>query len=422
MGTLLLLTAIAGSRVVINEVMANPAGGTGALQPEDRNEFVELYNPGPVSVDLWNWTIDDGDSRDVLVPWQDPSVLDSNPSVIINTTWLRPGGFAVVLDSEYAAPNPEGGYVRPYAFGDSTLLLTTGNTTIGNGLAVTDPLVLTSPYGDTSTFGMPFSPNESLPCNPGDGLSWERIRAQDPDTIDNWLVCLDSNGSTPGAGNSILSFVDLAVDTLVLTDPAAIEPDAALPVLFRVANAGFAVADGWTLSLFVDRNGNEQADPSEQSERFSGWPLEPGRDTALTATLTCPQTRTDIWTVLSCPADRDSSNDRRRITVDPGGGQHLLTLVTSSFSPDGDGFEDELEVVCNLPERGTRLKVVVFDLGGRAVRTLFDDRPDSDQTSVRWDGRNDEGKRVPVGVYAVWLEHKATGSTLTEKLPVVLCR
>lgn len=417
-----MLLAVTASRVVVNEVMANPAGATGALQPEDRNEFVEIYNPGPVAVDLWNWTIDDGDSRDVLVAWQDPSVLDANPTLLINTTWLRPGGYAVVLDSEYTAPNPEGGYVQPYAFGDGTLLLTTGNTTLGDGLAVTDPLILASPYGDTSTFGTPFTPGDSLPCNPGDGISWERIRPERPDTADNWTTCLDPAGATPGAPSSILSFTDLAIDTLVLAEPAHLKPGSPLPVLLRVANPGFTTASGWSVFLFLDHDGNGQPDPSGMLDSLDGWPFAPGEDSVLSVSLTCPRTRTDLWSAVACPDDRDSTNDRRRITIDPAGAERLLSLVTSGFSPDGDGFEDELQVVYRLPESGEHLRIAVFDLAGRAVRTLFDGRPVSDQGMVSWDGRDGAGNRMAAAVYAVWLESRTRSSTRTEKLPAVLYR
>ena len=40
---LLVLVLISG-RIVVTEVMPNPAGSSGAREPEDRNEFVELHN------------------------------------------------------------------------------------------------------------------------------------------------------------------------------------------------------------------------------------------------------------------------------------------------------------------------------------------------------------------------------------------
>ncbi|MBS4015303.1 MAG: lamin tail domain-containing protein, partial [Candidatus Latescibacteria bacterium] len=47
------------SRIVINEVMANPRGVTGAGYPEDRNEFVELFNVSQETVDVCGWRITD---------------------------------------------------------------------------------------------------------------------------------------------------------------------------------------------------------------------------------------------------------------------------------------------------------------------------------------------------------------------------
>ncbi len=44
---------VATDHVVINEVFANPAGN------EAGNEWVEIYNPSPVAVDLTGWTIVD---------------------------------------------------------------------------------------------------------------------------------------------------------------------------------------------------------------------------------------------------------------------------------------------------------------------------------------------------------------------------
>ncbi|MEO0023092.1 MAG: lamin tail domain-containing protein [candidate division WOR-3 bacterium] len=58
-----LLAALILSRIVVTEVMSNPAGADGARYPEDRNEFVEVYNAGSRAVDLFNYRISDGDAE-----------------------------------------------------------------------------------------------------------------------------------------------------------------------------------------------------------------------------------------------------------------------------------------------------------------------------------------------------------------------
>jgi flagellar hook assembly protein FlgD len=100
----------------------------------------------------------------------------------------------------------------------------------------------------------------------------------------------------------------------------------------------------------------------------------------------------------------------------------LFDLALSSFSPDGDGFEESLAVFYHLPEAKGTLKVMVFNLAGRQVATLFSGRPPAANGVVGWDGRNSFGDRAPFGVYAVCVEYRSSGTTRTEKLPVVLLR
>jgi hypothetical protein len=45
------------------------------------------------------------------------------------------------------------------------------------------------------------------------------------------------------------------------------------------------------------------------------------------------------------------------------------------------------------------VRLVVYDVAGRRVRTLVDERRRANIYSVSWDGRNDQGQRVASGVY-----------------------
>ena len=418
----LLLALFASSPLIITEVMANPKGTSEAHGPEDRNEFVEIYNAGTESIDLYDWVIDDGDSPDRLVAWANPALLDSNPTVIINYTWLAPGRYAVVLDSEYLDPNPVGGYVRPYRFGDSTLILTTRNTTIGNGLAAADPLSLISPYGDTaSTFGTPADTTDSLPRDAGDGFSWERIHSDRPDAAPNWMVSVDSSGSTPGRANSVSSIIDLAVTGLAIELGAQLEPGRPLVCSVLVANRGTVVTEDWRLIVWLDANGNKMPDPTEVIAVFPGLPVAPDSSMSRACRLVCPEVTTELWARVEAPADRDTSDNSCRLNVTPGGG-HLLSLGLSSFSPNGDGREDSLPIFCRLPGSGGKLAVTVFNLAGRRCRSVFTGDAPGSSCRLDWNGRDDAGRTLPTGIYVVLLEYRLHGSTFTDKLPVVLER
>jgi hypothetical protein len=421
----LLFALLAASRVVITEVMANPKGKAGAHFPEDRNEFIELYNPSNSAIDLNGWSIDDGDAVDELTKWTDSTVLAGDASLRINQTWLSPGCYAVVLDPEYTDSAAVGGYVRPYRFGDSALILTVGNTTLGNGLATTDPVTLVSSsaysYEDTSTFGTPSDPTDSIPCDPGDGISWERIDVGGADAVSNWMACRDTAGCTPGAANSSTTFLDLAVTGIALTDSTTTKPGEPLFATVTVANSGFRVTDTWNLIVFLDRNGNAMPDAGEYDTMLAGRPLRRGQDTTLTVRLTCPAVKTDLCARLAGPDD-DATNDFARLTITPGGSDRMFDLNLSSFSPDGDGFEDSLAVLYRLPEPKGTLKITVYNLGGRPVATLFSGRPPDQRGVVCWSGLSSSGAQVPTGIYAVCIEYRNGGTTRTEKLPVVLLR
>lgn len=421
---ILLVTVLGVSPVVITEVMANPRGGTGAHGPEDRNEFIEVYNISGRSVDLLDWSLDDGDSRDRLVPWMDSSILGSGESLVIGTTWLLPGRYAVILDSEYTDTSPAGGYVRPYRFGTGALILTTGNTTLGNGLAGNDPIVIASPYGDTATFGTPFDTTDRIPRDPGDGRSWERVNLEQPDAADNWAVCPDSLGCSPGAPNAVSRYRDMAVMAVNLLDTAILQPRQPVHVAVCIRNAGRMQCEGWSLIAWLDRNLNERMDPQETVAELRGLPVYPRTDTVLVITFGCPEMPTDLWVRVLFAEDGDTTNNRFRLTVRPGRGRGLLNLLFAGFSPNGDGFEESLPVLVRLPAPKGRLRVEVFDLAGRRVATLTRAgfRPESEDVRLCWNGRRYDGERLPAAVYAVWVYYEYAGQVISEKTPVILRR
>ncbi len=425
MGTAVLLVLVTASRIVVTEVMADPKGITGSRYPEDRNEFVELYNVSDSAIDLLDWTIDDGDAVDRLRAWTDSTILNAG-SLRLGTTWLDPGCYAVVLDPEYTDTAALGGYEQPYRIGPGALILTVGNTTIGDGLENNDPVTLVSSstygYGDTSTYGTPADTADSIPCDAGDGISWERIDVSGPDTVSNWMACTDTAGCTPGAANSSTTFLDLAVTGIALADSTTMKPGEPLTAAVNVANPGFRDADTWSLSLFLDDNGNASPDAGEYDTIIIGLPLRGGEETTLTVRLTCPTAKTDLWARLMCDEDCDSTNNRMRLTITPGGSERLFVLDRSRFSPGGDGFEESLAVLYHLPEAKGTLKVMVFDLGGRQVATLFSGKPPDASGVVYWNGLSSSGARAPTGIYAVYAEYGYSGGNRTEKLPVVLLR
>ena len=81
-----------------------------------------------------------------------------------------------------------------------------------------------------------------------------------------------------------------------------------------------------------------------------------------------------------------------------------LTISPDPFSPDGDGMEDVTIIQVRAPVTSGRLRVWIFDVLGRRVRTLAENRFTSAAVSVVWDGRNDHGAVVRMGIYIIYLQ------------------
>jgi len=230
------------STVCINEVMSNPLGSSGAGSPEDRNEFIEVFNTGPDTVNLNGWEITDFDfdAVDKIVPFY---ALSGDSSAIV-----LPGEFALILDPEYL---DSGENYMSYGI-PSCVLLTVGDSAIGNGLATTDPIALISSFGDTvSTY--------YNPSNPGDGISIERVYPYSGDIPENWKACEDSSGSTPGRQNSVYSAPDFSLDSLwVLGNNVSV----------LLVNSHDLALSG-TIEVFDDENRNRILDAGELIKTFN---------------------------------------------------------------------------------------------------------------------------------------------------------
>lgn len=409
-----LLAALILSRVVITEVMSNPAGANGAQYPEDRNEFVEVYNAGNRAVDLFNYRISDGDAEDVIRAWTDSLILIRYPNVLIGSTWLKPGGYAVILDPEYTDQEGQGGFIQPYQFADSTLILTVGNTTIGNGLAVNDPVSIYG-YEDTTTFGTPHNLSDGFPFNPGDGCSWERIDITGPDEPDNWGICPDSAGCSPGRQNAVAMRVDVALTKLEILDANPPGAGEVFHLGAGVRNQGYVSSPPGNLQLLYY--------PEDLIQEMILPVMSPRQESLFVFEIEMPSVPKEIWARAVVPGDRDTGNNLARITVNPKMGTALLILQNPSFSPDGDGFEDSLLIRYRLPEPGGRLRMRIFNLGASIVRILVDTKTVSESLGlICWDGRQDNGQPAPAGIYLVVLDYYRGAGRLRSKLPVVLIR
>jgi hypothetical protein len=274
--TMLGAGAINAQTIVINEVMSNVRGtDSGVGSPGDRNEFIEIFNSADDTVDLSSYRISDLDATDVIVPWTDSLILDVD--VIFGTTLLAPHRYAVILDPEYT-DSGDGTQYQPYDFPAQTLVVTVGNTTLGDGLSATDPVVLIDASDDTvSSYGTPGDMNDNIPFDPGDGVSAERVSPFVIDHEMNWIGCADSAGCTPGGPNSTYSSseVTIPLSGFYLT-PQAVEPHEQVTISALVQNQTEDTAAGVSVDFFFDEGWDSACTESEIIQTiFIAEPIPP---------------------------------------------------------------------------------------------------------------------------------------------------
>ncbi len=180
---------------IITEVMLDPLGPeSGSLSPGDRNEFIEIYNPGSDTIDMAFYKIKDNAEIDSIVPFYE--ITRYYPHVV-STTKIPPKSYGIIMDAEYVI---EGENFLPYDLPPGISVMKTADTDIGNGLSANDTIWLIHRSGQAvSTFGV----GPGFPLRSKDGISFERKYYFGPDHADNWRYSEDPQGHTIGRINSV---------------------------------------------------------------------------------------------------------------------------------------------------------------------------------------------------------------------------
>jgi len=106
-----------------------------------------------------------------------------------------------------------------------------------------------------------------------------------------------------------------------------------------------------------------------------------------------------------------SINDRDEIAFVAGGDVYLAVPAAPSVASAGaprslglrqnvpNPFNPSTRIEYDVPSGGARVRLDIYDVAGRRVRTLVSGRQSAGNKQVEWDGRTDAGTAVPSGVY-----------------------
>jgi Lamin Tail Domain/FlgD Ig-like domain/CARDB len=433
--------------VLINEVMYNPAEG----EPE----WIELVNVSNEEINLKNWSVSDVLSTptknfistndlllepdEYLIIAKDTSFFNIHPNVTAKTKFVNFGSLGNSADG-----------VIIYDFRDGII----------------DSLFYRSSWGGKK------------------GYSLERISFEEAtNDSTNWTTSLSTFGSTPGEPNSIGNVLpgkrnDLVINEIMF-DP---ETDNSEFVEFYNRGGKSIEIGGWKIE---DENGNSYrlSEISKQitdksyfilaadSSIFKNYHFDENSFVNIVNVSSLGLVNTgelillkdvrgnlidsvfysDKWHNKNFASTRNISLERINpelnandplnwsSSVDVSGAtpskqnsiytENLnksanLTVSPNPFSPDNDGFEDFTIINYNLTQAISQVRIKIFDSKGRLVRTLLNNQPSASTGSVIFDGRDDDGNALRIGIYIIFLEalNDNSGVVETMKSVVVVAR
>lgn len=96
----------------------------------------------------------------------------------------------------------------------------------------------------------------------------------------------------------------------------------------------------------------------------------------------------------------------------------IVSLSATQVSPDGDGYEDYLDILFNLPGSGYAANMTIYDSEGLVIKKLLNQDISSPTGTFRWDADDNNGVIVRPGIYILFLEiYNATGNLQQVKKP-----
>ena len=83
------------------------------------------------------------------------------------------------------------------------------------------------------------------------------------------------------------------------------------------------------------------------------------------------------------------------------GDESYARVVSKTFSPDGDNFEDVMTVEYQVAENSSLATVSIFTDKGKLVRKLLKNQTIATKGTLTWEGLDDHGAQAAIGIYVV---------------------
>jgi hypothetical protein len=81
-----------------------------------------------------------------------------------------------------------------------------------------------------------------------------------------------------------------------------------------------------------------------------------------------------------------------------------FALASTTFSPDGDGYEDVLFIDYKMPEAGFIANISIYNINGKFVKEICRSTTLSSEGRLIWNGTKANNAKVPIGPYIIYIE------------------
>lgn len=431
--------------VLISEFMYNPQTGF--------PEWVEFINVSSDSIELNNWMISD------VLPSPKKDFIIKNP--------------LAVKPNEYFIVTPDSSFINLYPAVNCKIFISNfgslGNTSDGICIydfrqAVIDSLEYSSKWGGEK------------------GFSLERISFTNASNdSSNWMTSLNINGSTPGFQNSSFNSVSYKKDDVaineIMFDPGVdnceyielyntgsdtinlggwkiytnddIYKISSVPLLlppkkyflfaadsiiiqkYELQTALYAIANisdfGLSASgevIIVKDIFSNIIDSVFYSDKWHNKNFLITKNRSLERiAFEINSNNPSNWS--SCVSDIGGTpSNENSIFAAAASASAGILVSPNPFSPDNDGFEDHTIISYSLSQIVSQVRLKVFDSKGRIVRTLLNNYTSGSKGSLIFDGRDDGGNALRMGIYIIFMEalNETNGVVQTLKTVVVVAR
>jgi hypothetical protein len=80
-------------------------------------------------------------------------------------------------------------------------------------------------------------------------------------------------------------------------------------------------------------------------------------------------------------------------------------VYPETFSPDGDGYNDNLNISYSFPQSGYRASIYIYNVAGKRLRTLINNQLLETEGYFTWDGIIDGNIKASIGTYIILIEN-----------------